>query len=181
MNQGLIPRRYAKALYQFALQKNDTDRIYQLMKNLSEAFDNEPKLQSTLANPFVDAEDKIQLILTASGAAETDNCMDDFLKLLRKNKRLDMTRAISRAYLDIYRQENNISVVTVTSAAQLSQEGEKRLRKIIEAHLNGGSMEYTSKVNPDLIGGFTVSIGNERLDASISNELKQLRLNLLSK
>lgn len=42
-------------------------------------------------------------------------------------------------------------------------------------------MEYMSVVNPDLLGGFTVNIGNEKLDASIANELKQLRLNLLSK
>ena len=40
-------------------------------------------------------------------------------------------------------------------------------------------MEYDTHVNPDLIGGFTVSIDNERLDASVKNELKQLRLNLL--
>ena len=41
-------------------------------------------------------------------------------------------------------------------------------------------MEYSSSVDPSLIGGFTVSVGNERIDASISNELKQLRLNLIS-
>lgn len=181
MNQGLIPRRYAKALYQFASENNDADRVYSLMKTLSEAFDSEPLLQSTLANPFVAASDKMKLIATAAGTDSSDSVTEDFLKLLEKNKRLDMTRAIARAYLDLYRQENHIYVVKVTSASELSAEGEARLKKLVASHLDGGKMEYTSEVNPDLIGGFTVAVGNERLDASISNELKQLRLNLLSK
>lgn len=181
MNQGLIPRRYAKALYQFAAESDKTERMYALMKNLTAAFESEPMLQSTLANPFIAGNDKISLIVTASQAEADDKCMSDFLKLLEKNKRLDLTRAIARAYLDIYRKERGIYVVHVTSAAPLSTKGEERLKKLIENHLKGATMEYTSEVNPDLIGGFTVAVGNERLDASISNELKQLRLNLLSK
>lgn len=181
MNQGLIPRRYAKALYRFALQNDAADRIYGIMKNLAAAFETEPRLQSTLSNPFVDNNDKIALIITASQAQENDTVMADFLKLLSENKRIDFIRAIALAYLDIYRTERKIYVVKVTSASPLDAKGEQRLQKLIQGHLNGGTMEYTSTVDPDLIGGFTISVGNERLDASISNELKQLRLNLLSK
>ena len=56
---------------------------------------------------------------------------------------------------------------------------EDRLKKLIASHLGGGTMEYTFKVNPDLIGGFTVTIGSEKLDTSVKNQLKQLHLKLL--
>lgn len=181
MNDGLIPRRYAKALYNFAVEKGDADRIYELMKNLAVSFDNEPALQTVLSNPFVSDADKTTLISTASGATADDTVLVDFLKLLSRNKRLDMARHIARSFMDIYRKERNIYVVEVTSAAPMTESGLERLKKLISAHLKGGTMEFNSNVNPDLIGGFTVTVGNERLDASISNELKQLRLNLLSK
>ena len=57
----------------------------------------------------------------------------------------------------------------------------KRLKALIESHVGGATVEYETAVDPDLIGGFVVKIDSERLDASIKNELKQLRLKLLSK
>ena len=83
--------------------------------------------------------------------------------------------------MDIYRKANNIYLVEVVTASELSNDDESRLKALIQKHLNGGTMEYSSRVDRELIGGFVVNIGSERLDASISNELKQLRLNLLSK
>ena len=112
---------------------------------------------------------------------DDDSVMADFLTLLTRNGRVDMMRDIALAYLDIYRQENNIHVVKVTSASPMSEADEQRLKSLIEKHLDGATMEYSSAVDPSLIGGFSVEVGNERIDASISNELKQLRLNLLSK
>ena len=90
-----------------------------------------------------------------------------------------MVFAIAAQYTLLYRREKNIYKVEVVSAAPLSDDDESRLKKIINGNLQGGTMEYTSRVNPDLIGGFTVTIDNRKLDASVSNELKQLRVNLL--
>ena len=67
----------------------------------------------------------------------------------------------------------------VVTAAPLAGAEEQRIKDIIAAHIPGKTMEYAARVNADIIGGFIVTIDNERLDASISNELKQLRLNLI--
>ena len=69
----------------------------------------------------------------------------------------------------------------VVTADTLPEETVARLRALIEKHLDGGTMEYSRRVDPELIGGFVINIDNEQLDASVSNELKQLRLKLLSK
>ena len=87
--------------------------------------------------------------------------------------------AIARAYCELYRKENRIYRVKIVSAMPLDNEEEQRLKKLISSHLGDASMEYTYSTDPDLIGGFTVDIDNERLDASVKNELKQLRLKLL--
>lgn len=179
MNEGLIPRRYAKALYEFAVEKGDSKEIYRLMSTLADNFAKEASLQSVLSNPFIGATDKVKLLTTAAGA-EKNASFADFMSLLSVNKRLDLARGIALAYLDIYRKTNNIHLVEVVTASELSLTDEKRLKSLIQSHLNDGTMEYTHRVDDDLVGGFVINIGSERLDASISNELKQLRLKLLS-
>ncbi|MCC8176809.1 MAG: F0F1 ATP synthase subunit delta [Bacteroidales bacterium] len=182
MNEGLIPSRYAKALYKTALEKGCQQRLYELMKTLSASFDSSPELASTIANPFVAVADKAKLLDTAAGATPKDTLFDDFIKLLEHNKRIALTRATALAYQDIYRRENHIYRVHVTSAAPMDKAQDQRLRQLVASHLpQGSTMEYSTSIDPDLIGGFTVGIDSERLDASIKNELKQLRLKLLSK
>ncbi len=181
MNEGLIPRRYAKALYMYALEKHVDDKIYQMMKTLAGSFEQQPDLQSVLNNPYAGVSDKMQLLLTAAGASSDDAVYSDFLKLLENNRRLGLARDIAIAYMGIYRESNKIYEVKVVSAAPLTKAEDSRLRTLVQRHLQGGTMEFSTAVNPSLIGGFTVSVGNERIDASVSNELKQLRLNLLSK
>lgn len=181
MNDGLIPRRYAKALYKFALEKGESEHVYELMRRLAESFSAEPSLQSVLGNPYVDDADKCALLCTASGATDADAVFNDFLKLLVENRRIAFAREIALAYVSIFREENAIYMVTVESAAPLDKNEEGRIRALVEKHLGGGKLEFNTSVNPELIGGFVVSVGNDRIDASISNELKQLRLNLLSK
>lgn len=181
MNEGLIPRRYAKALYMFAKEKGAEKRLYDLMTGLEKSFASAPALEETVANPFVSDADKQKLLMTAAGATADDSVYADFLKLLCENHRIEFVREMGLAYLDIYRQENRIYVVRVESAAPMAPAEEERIRALVLRHLDGGVMEYSSSVNPSLIGGFTVSVGNDRIDASVSNELKQLRLNLLSK
>lgn len=180
MDQGLIPRRYAKALYKFALEKGCDKRMYELTGALADAFAASPELREAVANPFVSAADKTKLLSTAAGAGKDDNVFADFVKLLVGNNRIEFVREIAIAYRDIYREHNNICRVTVTSAQPLAEPEEKRLKDLIEKHLGGARMEYTSKIDPALIGGFTVSVNNDKLDASVANELKQLRLKLIT-
>lgn len=193
MNEGLIPNRYAKALYKFACEKGADQGLYRLTGNLVKSFADNSALKDAVTNPFVADDKKIQLLMTAAagapaGSASPKGTADDasvrevyadLLKLLKQNKRLAMAREIALAYREIYRRQNRIYRVTVVSAQPLDPSEEGRLKNLVASHLDGGKMEYTFRVDPDLIGGFTVDIDNERLDASVKNELKQLRLRLL--
>lgn len=187
MNQGLIPQRYAKALYKVAIERKCTEPLYSMMKNLNGSFESNPDLGRAIENPFVAADKKRQLLCTAA-AVDTltgrddvaSNTFTDFVTLLERNKRIEYARGTALAYIDRYRKERNISTVTVTSASTLDTATSARLMSIIKSQHPDGTIEYQEKVDPELIGGFTIAIDNMRLDASIKNELKQLRLKLLS-
>lgn len=180
MKEGLIPRRYAKALYKVALERNNDTRIYDLMQTLGQSFDANPQLQAVVANPFVGDAAKVELLETAAGATAADTTFTDFLKLTEQNGRIDFVRQIALAYEDIYRTARNIRLVRVVSAAPLDPAVEKRIRDIVAAHAHGATVDFSSAVDPNLIGGFIVNIDNERLDASLKSEFEHLRRSLLN-
>ena len=81
---------------------------------------------------------------------------------------------IRRAYDALWREENKLLPVTVTSAIELDEELVSGLGKRIEEQ-TGKKVELTSKVDPDVLGGLVLQVGNMVLDASIRNRLEQLR------
>lgn len=182
MDQGLIPRRYAKALYAVGVERSDTANLYQLMQALGKAFADTPGLAATVANPFVSDADKTSLLIKAVGGndGKPDATYVDFLKLLEKNKRTALARDIARAYVDLYRQQNAIYRVDICSAAPMGERERARLEQIIAKHVGEGTIEYNYTTDPSLIGGFTVTVNSERLDASVSSQLKKLRLKLVN-
>lgn len=181
MDKGLIPRRYAKALYEVGKQRNDNDALYAMMQTLAASFAAHPALVSTIANPFVPEADKLSLLTSAvGGLKEGGNATYlDFIKLLGRNRRIDMAWDIARAFIDLYRTRHGIYRVAITSAAALGKSESARLEAIIAKHIGEGSMEYTYSVDPALIGGFTVTVNSERLDASVATQLKQLQVQLV--
>lgn len=180
MNQGLIPRRYAKALYLLAAEKGKDTDVYRAMTGLAGAFDAEADLQKTMANPHVSAADKQALIATAAGT-DAAEIVADLVTLLEKNRRMEYVRDIALAYVALYRSEHQIHKVDITSAAALQPAELKRIQNLVIKHLPANATaEFNEAVDPGLIGGFSIAIDNELLDASVSGDLKQLRLKLLS-
>ncbi len=178
MDQGLIPRRYAKALYEVAAEKKADAALYGIMQHLEGAFVSEPALGPTIVNPFVSDADKVKLIVTASGGEE-NAVFSDFLTLLRRNGRLDIIRAVGNAYIDLYREKHHIFKVTVESAAPLAEDVRRRITSLIQSHIGEGTLDCTFEVVPSLIGGFKIRLGNELLDASVATQLNNIRLELI--
>ena len=178
MDNGLIPRRYAKALYKFALEKGETKRIYELSKRVVDAFKENPDLQKVLSNPFISDEDKEKLLLAAAG--EKDEIFDRFVLLILSQKRVEFANAMMLAYRDIYRRENNISQAKITTAVKLDEARMKKLRDLVKNAFKDSELEFSEAVDPSLIGGFKIDVDSVRMDASLSNELEQLRQTLLS-
>ena len=178
MDNGLIPHRYAKALYKYAEETGKTKELYELTKQVIASFESNPSLQKTLSNPFVSTADKEKLLLSAAGP-EADSAYERFVKLILGHERADFAYAMMLAYRDIYRRVNHISRAVITTASKLDDSLMKQLRDIVENSFKGSTIEFSEFVNPDLIGGFVIDVDSVRMDASVSNELEQLRQTLL--
>ena len=179
MDNGLIPRRYAKALYKYALEKGETKKLYDLSKKVIAAFQDNPELQKVLSNPFVSNEDKEKLLYAAADN-DGNEAYRQFVMLIISQKRVGFAYSMMLAYRDIYRQENHISQARITTASKLDPDRMKKLRSLVSKAFKDSELEFSEAVDPALIGGFVIDVDSVRMDASLSNELEQLRQTLLS-
>lgn len=179
MNDGLIPNRYAKALYKFALENNGANDVYAQTKMLAHNLAVTEGMAKAIENPFLAQPEKEKVLLAASGA-DSDGCLGKFFKLVFSHGREAMLLPMAIAYGKLYRDANGISQVSITTAAALQESEMKKIRGYVQSYLSNRKIEYTETVDPSLIGGFTVKVDSLLLDASISCELRNLRLKLLS-
>lgn len=178
MNDGLIPQRYAKALYKYALERGNAEQVYNEMKTVAASFEAEPSLQKVLANPFVKREDKEKLLIAAAGS-DAESGYKAFVKLILDHDREQFAREMALAYRSNYRAANNIAQVVITTASQLPEGELSKLKALVEKAFKGFTLETTFKADSNLIGGFVIDVDSTRMDASVSNEIELLRQNLL--
>ena len=179
MNDGLIPNRYAKALFKHASEAGEQALVYDEMKQLELSYAQNSQLKITVNNPFVAVDEKEKVILTAAGA-KAGGALDRFLLLVIKKNRVDFLRLIAQAYIKLYRRECSIASVEIATASKLPAEQINGILDVVKKHLGSKTLEQSFKVDKDLIGGFTINVDGQVLDASIKNELNKLRLKLLS-
>lgn len=178
MIPGLIPNRYAKALYKYASEHNSTKQVYDEMKNVISSFSRNNELEKVISNPYIGKKDKKDLLLKAAG----DNPGNDYVRfvdLILEHKRESFAYLMALAYREIYRNQNNISQVKIQTAVKLSDSEIDKLKDLVNKSFPKRTLEYNIVVNSEIIGGFIIDVDSTRMDASISGELQQLRQNLL--
>jgi F-type H+-transporting ATPase subunit delta len=120
---------------------------------------------------FSTAEKEDGLDRTVSDA---DPILVNFLKLLIENHRMPVIFRVRRVVDGLWREENKLLPVTVTSAVELDQVTVSQIGDRISEQ-TGRKVELSAVVEPDILGGLVVRVGNSILDASIRNRLEQLR------
>ncbi|MBQ8565331.1 MAG: F0F1 ATP synthase subunit delta [Bacteroidaceae bacterium] len=179
MNEGLIPRRYAKALYKYAQEQQCTQQVYADSQRLEEAFATHPALTKALGNPALSATEKEQLLVAAAGT-DAGKAILRFINLVILNHRETYFRAAMLDFQEVYRKENNIARVTITTATTMNDDIVARIKNLLKTQLDK-ELEFVYVTDPALIGGFILRVESMQLDASIQNELKKLRVKLLNK
>ncbi len=180
MSDGLIPRRYAKALYKYACENGDAEEIYEILKNLSFRYTAIDELKRAVLNPEISDEDKGSYMLKLVGG-KPGSSLDKFLLLCVRNNRSEYLQKISLAYVDLYREKHEIAHVVITTAVPMPEAEVNAIIEIVKKRLGAKLLEIEQVTDPELIGGFTVTINGLVLDASVKRELNELRLQLQKK
>ena len=177
MDNGKISVRYARALYNTAKELGCDKEVYGQLSGFVKLYEeNMADLNAVFNNPVVGKEDRRNLLLTAMGPDITP-CLKDFVDLVVDRNREDKMYLIAKKYEELYRVENQILRTRLTTAAQLSQNTLDEIKKSVEKGFNA-NVEMSETIDPSLIGGFVLDVGDERYDASIARQLARLKKTL---
>jgi F-type H+-transporting ATPase subunit delta len=177
MDIGIISHRYAKAIYQFASERKEEDRLREELKVLSEQLLALPLLQKTLNDPTISAAVKIKLLSTATAGKDVSDICRKAFHLIIKNKRVNYLQSIVLMYDTVYRKEKNIVIMKLVTTEPASDNVKNKLVDLVGK--DHDKVEFKTETNTDLIGGFVLEIEDLRLDASVKNLLNQLRQELI--
>jgi F-type H+-transporting ATPase subunit delta len=163
---------YARALFEAAKDDGVLDRAHDELGEFAEALDEDRDLQVFLFSPYFSSEEKKDGIRRI--VSDADERVLNFLELLAERHRMPALFRIRRIFEGLWAEENKLLPVVVTSATELDAGLVEDIGKRIEEQ-TGRRVELSSNVNPDVLGGLMVRVGNMVLDATVRNRLEQLR------
>jgi len=163
---------YARALFEAAKENDVLDRVHEEVGQFADALTDDRNLQVFLFSPYFSSEEKKNGVSRI--VSDADERTVNFLELLAERHRMPALFRIRRAFDSLWADENKLLPVTVTSAVELDDELVNSIGKSIEDQ-TGRSVELSSNVDPDVLGGLQVRVGNVVLDATVRNRLEKLR------
>jgi F-type H+-transporting ATPase subunit delta len=172
-----IARVYTEALFDVAKEKGNLDRIHDELSQFAEALDGNRELQVFFFSPYFSSAEKSEGIERALSGADPE--FVNFLELLTEKHRMPLIFRIQRQFEERWKEENRKLDVSVTSAVELDPDIVKRIGSEIEKQ-TGRSVELTTSVDENILGGIVLHVGNMVLDASIRNRLEKLRKTVAS-
>ena len=163
---------YARSLFEVASEQDKIDLVREQLSEFADAVSETRELQIFLFSPYFSTEEKADGLDRA--LTDADPVVENFLKLLIEKHRMPVIFRIRAEYEQLWEEENKLLPVEITSAVELPEATVKQLGDRI-AEQTGRNVELSSHVEPDILGGIVVQVGNSVLDASIRNRLQQLR------
>jgi ATP synthase F1 delta subunit len=163
---------YARSLFEVAQEQGKLDTVRDELGAFADAVDSNRELQTFFFSPYFSTAEKADGMDRAVSGA--DPIVVNFLKLLIENHRTPAVFRVRREFDRLWREENKLLPVQVTSAVELDQATVQQIGDRISQQ-TGRRIDLSASVEPEILGGIVVRVGNSILDASIRNRLEQLR------
>jgi F-type H+-transporting ATPase subunit delta len=163
---------YARSLFEVAKESDKLDLVREQIGEFADALNKTRELQVFFFSPYFSTPEKkegLERMVT-----DADPVVINFLKLLIEKHRTPVIFRIRAVLDDLWERENRLLPVRITSAVELDEGTVRQLGDRISEQ-TGRQVELSASVEPDLLGGIVVRVGNSVLDASVRNRLQQLR------
>jgi F-type H+-transporting ATPase subunit delta len=163
---------WSDAAFRLAEATGVAGDVLEEWRGLVGLLDGNPQLEAVLASPLVSGEEKRALIEKAFRGKASDLFVDT-LQVLRSKERLGLVRQVARAFQETWMASQNRVEAHVTSAVALSPEIRQELTGVL-SRLTGKTAELVEEVDPEILGGLVVRVGDRKFDDSVSRELELL-------
>lgn len=177
MDTGLIARRYAHALADFAESNGEMTRAAEEAEEFVGVYARVRELREALASPVMTPDAKISVVRQALGG-NLSKSLEGFLRLVVRHRREKWLCFMLPAFIGIYKQRYGIVDMTLTTAAAVDDDFVNRLSARVGLETHSREVHVHRKVDPSLIGGFRFRIDDRLIDASIASQLRRVEQKL---
>lgn len=179
MRNPRLASRYAKSLLDLAIERNELEVVYKDMQYLQALCKQSREVVTLLRSPVITPDKKLT-VLTALTKDKISASTSAFLRLLVNKTREESLPEIITAFISQYKKYKNIHVIRLTTAMPASDELKKQIVEKVKSQTKMEHIELVEDVQPDIIGGFLLEVGDTLVDASISYDLKAIRSQFLN-
>ena len=163
---------YARSLFEVAKEHDVLDRVHDELGEFAEALSDDRTLQVFLFSPYFSSNEKREGVRKI--VSDADERFVNFLELVAERHRMPALFRIRREFDALWADEHKLLPVTVTSAIELDEGLVEEIGQRIQEQ-TGRKVELSSKVDPEVLGGLMVRVGNMVLDDTVRNKLERLR------
>jgi len=171
LSKAAVP--YAEALLELAKSNDSLKETTNDMNIVSQFLANSSDLKKFLGNPLVTKEAKKNVVKDILGE-QIDGSTLKFLLLLVERGRIEILESIAQKFLELSFKQESIEIAKITSSIQLSAQQQKEIAEKLKVITGAKQIKLALKVDPTLIGGFTIEVGSKMIDTSIRGQLRQI-------
>jgi len=164
---------YAEALLDLAKSNDSLKETTNDMNIVSQFLANSGDLKKFLGNPLITRAAKKTVVKDILGEQIGGSTLK-FLLLLVDRNRIQVLESIAQKFLELSYKQERIEIAKITSSIQLSADQQKTIAEKLKLITGAKQIKLALKVEPQLIGGFTIEIGSKLIDTSIRGQLKQI-------
>lgn len=167
-----VAKRYAQGLLDFSKESNQVQAIYGEMKDVVKTMSNSKDLQKFLSTPFIDYKKKLNVVKEVF--KNFSPLSQNFVNLVVKQGRETHLQDIAQEFINKVDAENGVQKISLITATQLSNEVVEKILKSTQLVKNT-QYELKVSVNPEILGGYILRVGDYQIDASVKSKLNQLK------
>ncbi len=164
--------RYAKAILETAVASGKAEKVNEDMKSIVATISASADLKEFLSSPIIASELKMNALSEVFGTAQSET--KSLFRLLQENKRFEILSAIASQYNILFDEMNNVEVANVTTAFPITSDLEAKILAKAST-ISTKKITIQNTVDPSIIGGFILRIGDKQYNASVANRLQELK------
>ena len=173
MLDKIIAERYAKSLYELALESGKLEKVKNDMDLFLDLIRESADFRQLLVSPVIRPDKKIGVI-DAIVKDHVDELTKKFYHLIASKRREKFMAGIAHAFVEKYKEHHNIVTIEIKTVSPLSEPMRNKIVALLEQR-RGITVDLVQTIDKNLIGGFIVSTGNVRYDASLATSVKKLK------